>query len=88
MKPGCSESVSDRRLIAVVLPSGNAAVYDVLPRHVPTPTEPQSYELPMMFGEQVAHELDGVWYQRGGWTPIEDQRAIANLEHLKEKLWQ
>lgn len=78
---------TEKRLIAVVLPSGNPAVYDILPRHVPTPDDPQSYLYPMRYGTQIAHEKDGLWFNPGGWNPVQDSRAVTNLNLLKEKLW-
>ena len=77
----------DMRLVCAVLPSGNTAIYDVQPEHVPRADLPGSLFWPMQYGRQVAHERDGVWFNPGGWNPVQDARAIANLNHLREKLW-
>lgn len=60
----------------VTLTSGNRAVYSVQPQHLPREEIPGSHEWPVMWGRQVAHELDGVWYRPDGWTKIDDPRLI------------
>jgi hypothetical protein len=67
-------------LLLVTLPSANRAVYSVQPQHLPREGIPGSNEWPIMWGQQIAHELDGIWYRPGGWTPIDDRKAVALLE--------
>lgn len=75
-------------IILVTLNSGNAALYEVQPQHLnlqdrfvgPAATEPASLrDVALMFGRQLAHELNGVWFQPGGWTPIPDFKPAAGV---------
>lgn len=70
-------------LLLVTLPSGNLAVYEVSPQHLNLQSYGQDLdEIARMCGTQVAHEKDGVWYQRGAWQPINDARVLAAISKL------
>lgn len=64
----------------VTLSSGNRAVYSVQPQHLPREDIAGSHEWPVMWGRQIAHELDGVWYRPDGWTKIDDPRLVELFE--------
>ena len=69
-------------LIRVTLTSGNQAIYDVQPQHIPRIDIPQSKEWPVMYGKQIAHESQGLWFYPGGWEEIPDKKlcfAFSNL---------
>lgn len=66
--------------MTVRLVSGNLAVYEVQPQHVPRPDIPQSKHWPREYGRQIAHELNGKWYRPGGWVEINDPKAVELLE--------
>ena len=73
-------TISDSIVVAI-LPSGNRAVYAVQPQHMNL----QHYgatlnDAAISYGRQLAHELDGRWYQSGGWVEITDHRTIALIE--------
>ena len=68
----------------VTLPSGNRAVYSVQPQHLPREGIPDSRDWPIMYGRQVAHELDNVWYRPNGWTPVDDPKLVALFERCPE----
>lgn len=68
----------------VNLDSGNKAVYSVAPHHVHVEGVDDSCRWPVMYGRQIAHEKDGVWYAPGGWEEILDQRMISLLERCPE----
>jgi hypothetical protein len=61
-------------LMRVLLSSGNYALYDVQPNHVPRDDIPQSIEWPVMYGTQIAHESQGLWFYPNGWNRIEDEK--------------
>jgi hypothetical protein len=69
-------------LIRVTLNSGNQAIYDVQPQHVPRVDIPRSKQWPVMYGTQVAHESQGLWFYPGGWDEITDKKlchAFSNM---------
>jgi hypothetical protein len=68
----------------VTLPSGNRAVYSVQPQHVPREGIPDSRDWPIMYGRQIAHEVDDVWYRPDGWTLITDPKLVALFERCPE----
>jgi hypothetical protein len=68
------------KLITVTLPSGNLAVYEpAAPAGEftgPAATAPvREAERARLFGRQVAHEWNGVWFKPGGWVPTVDPRG-------------
>ena len=72
-------------LLNVVLPSGNRAVYEVQPQHVPREGIAQSLEWPRMYGRQIAVYADGKWYQPGGsWEPITDAEKVSALDSIEK----
>ena len=75
--------LSDTNML-VTLPSGNRAVYSVQPQHVPREGIPDSRDWPIMYGRQIAHEVDDVWYKPDGWTPITDPKLVALFERCPE----
>jgi hypothetical protein len=70
--------------LLIQLPSGGRAVYTVQPQHLPREDVPDSRLWPMMYGEQVAHEKDGVWYRPSGWVPFDDPKLAAMFERCPE----
>ena len=70
--------------LKVRLDSGNQAVYLVQPQHLPRERISHSVAWPRELGQQLAHEKDGHWYRPGGWTPIDDARAIELLDAVAE----
>lgn len=77
-------SVLSDSIFSVVLPSGNRAVYAVQPQHVNDRPGTTLAERARCFGEQLAHEHNGRWYQRAGWVEITCPRTIALLERASE----
>ena len=69
-------------LIRVTLNSGNQAIYDVSPQHVPRGDIPQSKEWPVMYGTQVAHESQGLWFYPDGWEEITDKKLCYSFSNL------
>ena len=70
--------------VSVVLPSGNKAVFEVTPLHLTTKTRLFRSEFIRLHAKQRAHQLDGSWYEAGGWQPITDLKTIALLERCPE----
>lgn len=68
----------------VFLPSGNRAVYSVQPQHLNDIPGTTLAERARMWGEQLAVEMGGCWYKRGGKEEITDPRTIALLERCPE----
>jgi hypothetical protein len=69
-------------LVRVTLSSGNQAIYDCQPQHVPRADNPASLELPVLYGVQIAHESQGQWFYPGGWDEITDKAlcfAFSNM---------
>ena len=65
--------------ITVTLSSGNLAVYEA-----PTAEKPfigpcgapmSDDQRARLYGRQLAHELDGVWYSPGTWNQVADPRV-------------
>lgn len=73
-------SVLSNSLVLVTLTSGNRAVYDVQPQHMPRDDIPYSIDWPQMYGTQIAVNLSGDWYKSGLKEKITDLRTIALLE--------
>lgn len=73
-------SVLSDTFVAIVLPSGNRAVYEVTPLHLTTKTRLSRREFIRQHAKQRAHELNGGWFEPGGWTPIADLRTVALLD--------
>jgi len=69
-------------LIRVTLNSGNQAIYDVLPQHVPREDIPQSKEWAVMYGTQVAHESQGLWFYPGSWEEITDKKLCYSFSNM------
>ena len=67
-----------------ILPSGNRAVYSVQPQHLNDIPGTTLAERARMWGEQLAVELGGTWYKRGGKEEITDPRTIALIERCPE----
>ena len=69
-------------LVRVTLSSGNQAIYDCQPQHVPRADNPATLELPVLYGVQVAHESQGQWFYPNGWDEITDKKlcfAFSNM---------
>ena len=67
-------------LINVVLPSGNRAIYDVQPQHMPLDSIPESYQWPSMYGVQKFVRIGGDWYRTGQLTEkITDPTVLAAI---------
>lgn len=71
------------QVIAIRLSTGNKAVYEVMPQHVPREGVLESRQWPQNYGVQLAHELNGKWYKPGGWKEITDQETIDLLNSYK-----
>ena len=69
-------------LVRVVLNSGNIAIYRVQPQHLPRENIPQSREWPLMYGEQIAHQLGDKWFHVGGWNEITDKKTLTLLNSI------
>jgi hypothetical protein len=69
-------------LVRVTLSSGNQAIYDCQPQHVPRADNLASLELPVLYGVQIAHESQGQWFYPNGWDEITDKAlcfAFSNM---------
>lgn len=69
-------------LVRVMLSSGNQAIYDCQPQHVPREGEQQTLELPLLYGTQVAHESQGQWFYPDGWDEIQDKSLCFMFSNL------
>jgi hypothetical protein len=69
-------------LVRVTLSSGNQAVYDCQPQHLPRADCPETYNLPVMYGVQVAHESQGLWFYPGAWDEITDKKLCFMFSNL------
>jgi len=67
--------------ITVTLPSGNLAVYEEpaaeKPFIGPSGALMSNDQRARLYGRQLAHELDGVWYSPGTWTRVADPRVFV-----------
>jgi hypothetical protein len=73
---------SNKVMIRVTLNSGNQAIYDCQPQHVPTVDIPDSIQWPVMYGKQVAHESQGLWFYPGGWDEIKDKKLCHMFSNM------
>jgi hypothetical protein len=70
------------QLIRVRLPSGNDAIYQVTPNHLPRPDIPDSAHWPAHCGTQIAHEQHGQWFRVGNWQPVTDPKTLQMIAGL------
>ena len=76
--------LSDTSLL-VTLPSGNRAVYLVQPQHLtPRASNVTQNENAHMYGQQVAVELNGVWYRPGLREEITDLKTLALIDRAPQ----
>jgi len=72
-------------ILAVILPSGNRAVYSVQPQHMnPTHHAWTLNQSAIEYGTQLAVQIAGQWYKPGAKILIDDLRTIALLERASE----
>ena len=71
-------------LLTYRLPSGNKAVYEVQPQHLPREDIAESYQWGIDHGRQIAHEKDGCWFKPSGWEEITDLKTVALLERCPD----
>jgi hypothetical protein len=76
------ETMKTETLIKVILNSGNFAVYECQPQHIPREDIPQSREWPIMYGNQIAHQSRGQWFKCGGWQEITEPKTLKLLNNL------
>lgn len=73
--------VLSETILLARLPSGARAVYSLQPQHLnPKPGAWSLNQSAIEHGRQLAHQLDGRWFNPGGWQEITDIRTIALLE--------
>lgn len=69
-------------LVRVTLSSGNQAIYACQPQHLPRQDNPDTLCFPVLYGVQVAHESQGLWFYPGGWDEINDKKLCFMFSNL------
>jgi hypothetical protein len=79
---------STYELVRVTLSSGNSALYECAPNHMPREGIPDSRQWPIMYGKQIAVKLGATWHKSAvldsSMPEITDAKAISILESFTE----
>lgn len=82
---GMMNMSTSNTILAVRLPSGHRAVYELQPQHMNLQHWGASLnQVAIECGRQLAHEYKGAWYEPAGWHPIADPRTIELLERVTQ----